>query len=140
MTIRNVYLAGQMFGLPDRGQGWRELAIELMPDGWVAINPMLVELEKTDPEALIRADLASIMSAHAVIARVETPSWGTAMELMFCRQFGIPVIGWKLVQGDISPWLKVHLTRLCYSVREAIGELKHVGLDHPQSVDAHRRR
>lgn len=138
--IRSVYLAGAVFGLDDRGQRWRQQAIEWMPDCWVAVNPMLVELAATDPEALVRADYVSIMSCDAVLAHVEQPSWGTAMELAFARQWNIPVIGWKLVQGEISPWLKVHLTCLRHSLREAIGELKNVGSDNPKSAHNNRRR
>jgi nucleoside 2-deoxyribosyltransferase len=129
-ATRKVYLAGGIFGLADRGQTWRVQTVSLLPKGWQAINPNLVELDKTSPAELIRGDYAAILACQAIIARVEEPSWGTAMELVFAKRHDIPVIGWRLVYGAISPWLDYHLTILCHSIEDAAMELKHVGVHH----------
>lgn len=129
-AVSKVYLAGGIFGLEDRGQTWRQQAIRLMPKNWQAINPDLVELAKINPVDLIRGDYAAILGCQVIIARVEQPSWGTAMELSFAKQHRIPVIGWRLVHGDISIWLDYHLAVLCHSIEDAVGELKHVATHH----------
>lgn len=138
--MRKVYLCGGIFGLPDRGQTWREQAIAMMPEGWEAINPVEFELASTDPEGLIRMDYNFITSSDAIIARVRNPSWGTAMELHFARQVRVPVIGWPFIRKPVdpfnySPWLLSHVGTYAGSLDDAIGELRHVGVYHRQLQD-----
>lgn len=138
--MRKVYLCGGIFGLPDKGQTWREQAIGMMPEGWEAVNPVLFELAEKDPEVLIKEDYRLIMNSDAIIARVRNPSWGTAMELHFARQVDIPVIGWPFVRlppdtHNYSPWLLAHITTYAPSLEYAIGELRHVGVYHRQLAD-----
>lgn len=122
--MKRVYLAGAIFGLADRGQGWREVVIENLPLGWEAVNPNLIEIDKVDPHELIAGDYATILSCRAVLVRADKPSWGTAMELAFARQHGIPVVAWD-VPETCSPWLLGHVRYICPSVGHALEVLRH---------------
>jgi nucleoside 2-deoxyribosyltransferase len=140
--MRKVYLAGAIFGLSDRGQNWREQAIALIPVGWEAINPNVVELDKVNAADIINGDYQTILGCDAVLARVRNPSWGTAMELAFAMQHHIPVIGWPFdrpaVLPNFSPWLLHHVTVYAPNLLDAIGELKHVCESHSRLVDSNR--
>lgn len=138
--MHKVYLCGGIFGLPDHGQTWREQVISMLPENWEAINPVLYELSEKDPEALIKQDYLYILSSDVIIARVRNPSWGTAMELHFAKQIGVPVIGWPFVRKPVdtynySPWLLSHVAVYAGSLEDAVGELRHVGVYHRQLQD-----
>lgn len=126
--MKKVYLAGAIFGLPDRGQDWREQAIARMPDGWEAINPNIVELDKVQAIDVIRGDYAALAECSAVIARVRNPSWGTAMEIQYAKNvLNIPVIGWPFLREPVlphySPWLLHHVRHYASDLPTAIGYL-----------------
>lgn len=128
--MKKVYLAGAIFGLSDRGQGWREIATPMLPPEWQAVNPNVVELDKVDPQDLISSDYAAIRECSAIIARVRNPSWGTAMELQFAKFIGVPVIGFPFLRPPIplnySPWLIYHVTYYAANLVEAVSELQNV--------------
>jgi nucleoside 2-deoxyribosyltransferase len=104
MRRRFVYLAGAIWQEPDP-LTWRRHAAQILPDGWAAIDPNATEMELDKAQSIIRDDLSNILRCDAVLAKVERPSWGTAMELFFAQQHRIPVIGWGDAKLPLSPWL-----------------------------------
>lgn len=136
---KQVYLAGAIFGHDDRGQSWREIAIRaLLPIlDWNPLNPNTVEVDKVTLHDLVAGDYAAILGCQAMIAFVGEKSWGTAMEIAFAHQHGVPVIAWPDVR-PCSLWLQYHVTTFSQTLQDAIGELKHVGIDHTRLVDSHR--
>jgi hypothetical protein len=131
--MKKVYLAGAIFGLDDRGQGWREEIIPLLPSNWEAVNPIVVELDKVDPAELIKADYHAICGCSAIIARVRNPSWGTAMELQFAKLVGVPVIGFPFLRPanpvSYSPWLIHHITHFAPSLAQAVEALGNINVE-----------
>lgn len=117
-----VYLAGPIFGMNDyQAKSWREAAKKLRPDiEWV--DPMARDYRgKEDENAadIVSGDLADIASCDAVLAAVENPSWGTAMELRAAHaELGKKVVGFKWKPGT-SPWLAQHCT-VVRSLEEAL--------------------
>ncbi len=112
-----VYLAGAIWGVKDPAT-WRRDVTAQLPEGWEAINPMDLELfvdnEDANPELVVERDLHAIEECDAVLALITQPSWGTAMEVFFAHEMGIPVIGWNPRPDGrpVGPWLRVHTRAL----------------------------
>jgi nucleoside 2-deoxyribosyltransferase len=126
--MKTVYLAGPIHGVKDP-HTWRRYVIDKLPDGWAALNPLDIErfVHGDDAAALVQTDLNYICKCDALLALVDTPSWGTAMEIRFAKTWGIPVIGWK-PSGNVdrvSPWLEYHCTLITPTLAEAINFLFH---------------
>lgn len=113
-----VYLAGGIWGVKDPVTWRRDVAAQL-PEGWEAVDPTQIELfvesedDDTDNEKarkIVDVDLAAIEDSDAIIALVNQPSWGTAMEIFYAHELGLPVIGWNPRSDGrpVGPWLRVH--------------------------------
>lgn len=110
---KHFYLAGSITHADDAAS-WRQEAAANAPAGWLALDPLVFELAKNvSPAEIVKLDYGLIMKSSAVIVKVDKPSWGTAMELAFARQHGIPVIAIfeeGFVWSQQSPWLRHHVT------------------------------
>jgi len=128
MTTRQVYLAGAIFNvIGDAAVAWRVAAKSFMPIGWTAIDPLDFETANLVPRELVALDYAHIEKCQAVIARVQSPSWGTPMELAYAKRIGIPVLAWGASKKmSESPWLVAHVTRYFSSLKDACRELDNV--------------
>lgn len=105
--MRLVYLAGGIFKVEDPAT-WRKEVTKKLPSCWQAVNPLDLEVNLFNPQDVVMTDLSAIWRCQAVIAKVDAPSWGTAMEIFFAYQKKIPVIGWNsnlLDAHGASPWL-----------------------------------
>lgn len=108
-----IYLAGAIWGVVDPIT-WRRKLTSQLPEGWEVIDPTQIELfvdNEVDYESaqkLVSGDLRAIESCDVMLALLNTPSWGTAMEIFYANQLGIPVIGWNPEGKPVGPWLVVH--------------------------------
>ena len=108
-----VYLGGAIRGVKDP-ISWRRAVTEQLPEGWEAIDPTKIELfvdNEDDYEGakrVVSGDLRAIETCDAMLALINVPSWGTAMEIFYANQLKIPVIGWNAGGGSVGPWLQVH--------------------------------
>lgn len=109
-----IYLAGAIthHGAPS---AWRD-EIALVYTAQLPhvefINPLTVEAKtKTDAE-IVALDYKWILESHAVLCNAEEPSWGTAMEIAFAYQHGVPVFAWGKYSEQASPWLRHHTDTL----------------------------
>lgn len=114
-----VYLAGGIWGVKDPIT-WRRHATEQLPEGWEALDPTQIELfienEDADENAqkIVDLDLAAIKDSDAMIAMISQPSWGTAMEMFYANNIGVPVIGWNPHPAGrkVGPWVRAHCIML----------------------------
>ena len=121
-----IYLAGPITGVGDDARGWRSNAIPMLEEhGFTAIDPLVVEAATITPAAVVQLDYAWISKSVGIIARVDRPSWGTAMELVYAFNQGIPVVAWGDVP-HVSPWLLHHITTLKPTLVEAIEHLREI--------------
>lgn len=117
-----VYLAGPIFGMNNyQAKAWRNHAKKVRPDiEWV--DPMVRDyrgVEDQNVEQVVAGDLADIAGCDAVLAAVENPSWGTAMEVRAAHaEMHKRVIGFKW-KVSTSPWLQQHAT-VVRSIEEAL--------------------
>ena len=117
-----IYLAGAIWGIEDPVT-WRRKLTAQLPEGWETIDPTQIELfvenEDEDEKAceIVEVDLAAIRMSDAFLARIDRPSWGTAMEMFYAYNLRIPVIGWIPHGEAVSewggkritpPWVKAH--------------------------------
>ena len=114
------YLCGGIFGLDDGAvNNWRTTAKERMPDiEWV--DPMRRDYrgkEAGNCRAIVEDDLADIAGCDFLLVWAETPSWGTAMEMVYARQQGKRIV--TFCRGTISPWLQYHSSVIVWSWRDA---------------------
>lgn len=117
-----IYLAGPITGSNDARE-WRKTACGLLAPQLEGIDPLVVEAATITPEQVVRLDYSWIERSSGVIARVDYPSWGTAMELVYAYGLKMPIIGW----GEIvkpSPWLFHHLTKHVVGLGDAIDLMK----------------
>lgn len=121
-----IYLAGPITGVGDSARGWRANAIQMLEAyGFKAIDPLVVEAATITPSAVVELDYAWISKSSGIIARVDTPSWGTAMELVYAYNKGIPVVAWGDV-SHVSPWLLFHTSIIKPTLTEAVDHLKEI--------------
>lgn len=123
-----VYLAGAIYKEWDP-YTWRKIAKTFLPVDWEALDPLDFETGDLTPEQLVELDYSKIRLSRAVIARVWKPTWGTAMELAFCKSIGVPVFGWVARENYIekpSPWLSAHVTKFFIDLELACKELAYI--------------
>lgn len=117
---RYVYLAGAIHGVADP-QSWRAAcALRLSTHNIHALDPLKIETDGLSNSDIVNVDYCAILRSFAVIADVRTPSWGTAMEIAFAKQHGIPVVGWGNPYAPQSKWLLAHLDQFVINWEEAI--------------------
>jgi nucleoside 2-deoxyribosyltransferase len=121
---RKIYLAGPIFGAADPSY-WRQNATAYLQHNWEVINPLVLEATVDKPDELVAIDLRTLRECHAVLAKVNEPSWGTAMEIFFAAGIGLPVIGWRpLSDGPDSPWLRHHTRGIYRGLAEAVSHIE----------------
>jgi nucleoside 2-deoxyribosyltransferase len=110
-----VYLAGPIRNVADP-ISWRRKLATKMPEGWEVVDPTKIELfiDNEDSEEaierLVKGDLDAIKSCDAVLALIDMPSWGTAMEIFYAHSLMIPIVAWNPTEKSVGPWLKFHCT------------------------------
>lgn len=118
---RPVYLAGPIFGHSDQmALRWRQEATALLGS---VLDPMRRDYrghEAGNEAAIVRHDLTDIANSRAVLVMALAPSWGTAMELVYARIFGVPVVAVTPSPVNCSPWLVYHSVYRCTTLADAI--------------------
>lgn len=111
--MKKVYLAGAIFQTPNAA-GWRSAARALfkLANAWEVLDPTTLEATAENEQQVIDTDLRAIAMSNVVLAKVDQPSWGTAMEIYYARSLHIPVVGWlpDWIGTRKSPWLNFHIT------------------------------
>ena len=125
--VKKVYLAGPIHGKSDyECNHWRRTATETLTYfGHGVLDPMTRDyrgMEDYNAEAIVKGDLADILSCDAVLVNANSPSWGTCMELVYAKQYCKEVVAFATysLSPRISPWLRIHTTAVYDSVDCAV--------------------
>lgn len=115
MGLKKLYLAGAINGKDDDEVfGWRRQATEALQDLYEIHDPAERDFrgsEAANVKEIVESDLAEIWEMDAILARVTSPSWGTAMEIHESCRVRVPVLSFGA--GDKpSPWLLYHTTHV----------------------------
>lgn len=116
-----VYLAGPINGCTDaQANDWRDLATAALP-GCDVLNPMRRDYRGHETEhvaELVEADIVDVLSADVVLVNATRPSWGTAMELVYARDYGVRVVAFGADKP--SPWLLYHADEVLPTLTDAL--------------------
>ena len=129
------YLCGGIFGLNDQqAMEWRTKAKELMPEvEW--LDPMERDFrgkEAGNCRAIVTQDIADINKSDVVLVWAESPSWGTAMEVVYAYQKQKRIV--THCKGPISPWLQYHSTVVVSTWRDTVTCVRSKVLQTPPPI------
>ena len=120
--MRTVYLAGPINGCTDaEARDWRTAVREAIGAQWKVLDPMDRDYRGREAEhviAIVEGDITDLLSSDAVIVNAARPSWGTAMELVYARDYGVRVIAFGT--DAPSPWLSYHADTICSTLGDAL--------------------
>jgi 8-oxo-dGTP diphosphatase len=115
-----VYLSGGIAGLSADGcNGWRKRAAELL--NCSVLDPMRWERDgrsHSPNDVIVQRDLRDIDECAALLVKVDDPSWGTAMEVRYAYQLGLPIIAFGSPKMS-SAWLEHHCDAIYSDLEQA---------------------
>ncbi len=125
-----VYMAGAITHAVN-AVAWRARASVMLEDlKFVPLNPLQWEAKTMTDAAVVTLDNKLILSSVAVLANVREASWGTAMEIHFAKQQGIPVFAFGTDRASVSPWLRHHTFDIRMLLPNAIQSLSEWATEH----------
>lgn len=125
--MKTVYLCGGINGLSDSDcKDWRNKVKESLDGLYHFLDPMRRDYrgkEDQSVHSIVHGDYHDIDKSDIILALVDKPSWGTAMEIHYAFEAKKEVIS-ITNQEKVSPWLKYHSHVMIKSLDEAIQLLK----------------
>lgn len=125
--IFTVYLAGPINGKSDEAcKGWRDIAASALTNfGHKVLDPMSRDyrgVEDEHAEDIVNGDKEDIESCDIILVNANSPSWGTAMEVMYAISTGKRIVAFATHTNAprISPWLRCHTHRIYESLSHAL--------------------
>lgn len=119
-----VYLAGPIFQQTDATcNDWRAKFKECKLFDW--LDPMKRDFRGREDSAfaeIVEGDKEDIDQCSALVAKVNPPSAGTSMEILWAWLNRTPVIA--ITEGRVSPWVRYHATDICANEETALQKLK----------------
>lgn len=120
-----IYLCGPINGRSTRAcKAWREKAKALL--GRPTKDPMDRDYRGKEAEnlkILVEKDKEEIRGCIAVLAYVDKPSIGTAMEILYAWERNIKVVVVNATGKPPSPWLAYHADLIVETLEDACREL-----------------
>lgn len=127
--MKKIYLCGPINGRTDADcRNWREQ----VKASWISgetLDPMRRdyrgrELEPGIAAEIVAGDLEDLHNCDALLAFVDKPSFGTAMEIFYVKHdLKKPVVVIDATGLPLSPWLVHHADVIVATVDEAIAKL-----------------
>jgi nucleoside 2-deoxyribosyltransferase len=119
-----VYLAGPINQCSDlEAKAWRLEATALLHRCELSVlDPMVRDyrgMEAKSARVIVETDTADIRRSSAVLAKVDRPTWGTAMEIFLAASIGLPVVTFGNCD-EPSPWVIHHSRAHCRTLSEAV--------------------
>ena len=124
-----IYLAGPIFQCEDHEAiVWREAAKANL-DGFEVIDPMERDYRGATDEnhkRIVEDDKALIDGCDILLVNHLKPSVGTSMEILYAWERGKKIY---LIceDGEISPWLLYHATRIFKTQQDALDHIRTKG-------------
>lgn len=119
-----VYLAGPIFQQTDATcNDWRSTFKAVAGFTW--LDPMSRDYRGREDDCtndIVEGDKEDIDNCQALIAKVNSPSAGTSMEILWAWLNETPVI--SICEGRVSPWVRYHSTHIAKSEAEALAFLR----------------
>ena len=109
-----VYVSGAITGVEEHSKEWRtEWCKRLKKLNFKVFDPQLHDKEhETIDEDIVIKDIKEISVSDIVIINADCHSWGSGMELVYARIYGVPVYTIIEHTDDAPIWLKFHSKRM----------------------------
>ena len=121
-----IYLCGPINGCTDEEcKDWREM-IKQQLGAENCIDPMRRDYrgrEDQNVNELVELDQIDVLTSDVVLVNYDKPSVGTSMEVHLAWMHHKTVIVVCKQGTVISPWLRYHSTRICYSFSDALAKI-----------------
>lgn len=123
-----VYLAGPINGCTDaEANDWRTEAKQRLV-GHEYLDPMTRDFRGRENEPgidteIVLGDKEDIKRCNGVLVYYEKPSVGTAMEVLYAWERGIPVVVVNKSSKPLSPWMTYHTVHQVKTIKQAIDKL-----------------
>lgn len=116
-----TYLCGGINGLSDaQCNDWRQEAKSLLDTE--TLDPMARDYRGKEAESInsiVEGDISDILACDFILVNASRPSWGTAMEVVYAKQYGKRTIAFVPPEVPVSPWLAYHC-KVVRSLQHAI--------------------
>jgi len=122
--MKAVYLAGRIENNPNKNH-WRNEVTRKLVDTFKIYNPVLRECG--DIKQIVEGDKKDIICSDVVIVYLDdTPSWGTAMEILWAWQLRKDIVAISK-NKKINPWLDYHIKYVFPNIDQCVGYVKILG-------------
>lgn len=128
MKAKLVYLAGPIYEMDDTCIRWRKAtSVLLRKKNIMSIKPTDADYRGKESIAgiadqIVKRDKGDIMMCDTILAKCDTPSWGTAMEIMFAWSLQKQII---VVTNSMSPWIRYHASYVFPTIEEAVENMEY---------------
>ena len=118
-----TYLCGPINGCTDEeAKDWREF-VKAKLGAENCLDPMRRDYRGREAESvneIVELDKIDILQSDIILVNYDKPSVGTSMEVIYAWMHHKTIIVVCKEGTVISPWLKYHSTRICYSFNDAL--------------------
>lgn len=118
-----VYLSGPLIGQTDSVRGnWRETA-KWHLGAENCVDPLRRDyrgVERENYREIVVLDKLDIDGCDVLLVSAQPPSAGTAMEVFYAWEAGIPVVVFSAQEEPLSAWMIYHSTVVVENLSEAI--------------------
>ncbi len=123
---KKIYVAGAITGHEEESYEWRKKWKKQLEDaGFNVFDPYLDGCEGTGLlRTIVNDDIRRILTRDVLLVNGNIPSWGTALEIGYARQFMCNVYTIYSSDTKIPIWLEYHSSRVFSSLEEFIGWYK----------------
>lgn len=129
--MATVYLAGaiEACATPEESHAWRAKAKTLLEArGFTVICPNcdgyqvpdLPNWTYHDVDAIVHTDLKFVRKSDLILVNATARSEGTAMEVLYAHNLGIPIVGFGFKEDDIRTFMRYHIPYTTYSLESAV--------------------
>lgn len=125
--MKKVYLCGGIEDIPiEQARSWRSKVKQTLGEHR-CLDPMRIKQTRSD--RIVQENKKDINTASILIVNATTPSWGTAMEILYAYDRDKMIVAYigKSVEEYKNPWMLYHCTKITNTIEEAmvyiIGEL-----------------
>jgi nucleoside 2-deoxyribosyltransferase len=131
--MQTIYLCGPIAGCTDdEAITWRERVKTYGSTGgrfWTR-DPMDRDyrgIEATAVREIVELDKRDVRAVDVVLVNYSKPSVGTAMEILYAWEQGVPVVLWAKGDVPLSPWLVYHSTVIVHTFVDAMEAVERIG-------------
>ena len=123
-----LYLAGPINDITGaEAAGWRDRVRQSLADLVDVSNPLDRDVPSARDDAfknIVEGDKLELDASDVVLAYCSQPSYGTAMEILYCWERSIPILVVLPPDQVVSPWVRYHATEIHNGLDSALESVR----------------